>query len=544
MEYRPYSTSRYTISIKGLLPVILIVLAGTRVSLAAPRPESAADRLVHIAGAQFPGLSDCETTLLKAVTTGDVAYCGPTHSDSDPVPNAKGDANRTDSLRAGLVRWLCVDQIASKLVDPKGIQVYSAYFGDMLDLSSVAVAFPLNFKKSLFQRQIDLSYSRLINFNASGSQMHGIMAENVRDDNDFNLESVTSDGEINLMEGDLGGDLLCNGANLGNPGAIALQAPLLKVGHEVFLRERTDSQGKTTPFSAQGEVILAGGDFRKLNCIGASFSNPGRIAFDAENLIVDGDVYFRAGERPFETQGTLDLAGAKINGELEILPRNTSTDWSLDLHETSAVELFDDETSWPLKDHLKLDGFVYSQIYGGTKDVEKRVDWVRRQGKDNFATQPYEHLAKVLRDEGDDEGARRVLIAMEDDRRSDETGFGRRLWSRVLWATIGYGYDTWRALWFIAALVVVGWAIFLWGGKRKWIRSTEDHPEHYEPFNPFIYSLETLLPLVDLYQAKHWVPNAKSLGGKTLRCYLWVHTILGWFLTAMLIAGVTGLVQK
>ncbi|MGO9604146.1 MAG: hypothetical protein ACLQAT_12230 [Candidatus Binataceae bacterium] len=95
----------------------------------------------------------------------------------------------------------------------------------------------------------------------------------------------------------------------------------------------------------------------------------------------------------------------------------------------------------------------------------------------------------------------------------------------------------------------------------------------YQPFNGFIYSLETFLPLVNLQFAKHWLPAAKlspqpsvdllehlrhwpfrwlppwhhDFGpkfGKHLRWYFWLHILAGWFLTTMFVAGVTGLVRK
>ena len=53
----------------------------------------------------------------------------------------------------------------------------------------------------------------------------------------------------------------------------------------------------------------------------------------------------------------------------------------------------------------------------------------------------------MLRDNGDDPGAKSVLITMENERwRQEDYGLARRCWDFVLWLTIGYGYDTWRAL--------------------------------------------------------------------------------------------------
>ncbi|MGD0075102.1 MAG: hypothetical protein ABSD31_12305 [Candidatus Binataceae bacterium] len=133
--------------------------------------------------------------------------------------------------------------------------------------------------------------------------------------------------------------------------------------------------------------------------------------------------------------------------------------------------------------------------------------------------------------------------------------------------TIGYGYNTWRALWFISGFVLAGTFLFFWGYKSEAITRVDKETPGPFRFNSFIYSLETFLPLVDLQQAKHWAPDPeirprpripvvafKPLSkyqlqfgpafGRRLRWYLWIHFLMGWFFTAMLIAGISGLVQQ
>ena len=221
---------------------------------------------------------------------------------------------------------------------------------------------------------------------------------------------------------------------------------------------------------------------------------------------------------------------------------------------------------------VEFDGFVYSRFAEGPASASSREFWLARlpttgRGTD-FASQPYEQLAKVLRESGDDRGAKSVLITMENERwRQEDYGLARRCWDFVLWLTIGYGYDTWRALWFAAAFVTIGSLLFFWGRQADAITLVDKQNEYARRFNPFIYSLESFLPLVDLQQSRFWTPNAsphlgpkvllspfKSLTesphqfgpnfGRYLRWYLWLHVLAGWFFTSMIIAGVTGLVRK
>jgi hypothetical protein len=275
-------------------------------------------------------------------------------------------------------------------------------------------------------------------------------------------------------------------------------------------------------FKAAGMVSLIGaalGD--KLDCDG-HFNNPNGTALNADDLKAR-NVFL---ESHFEATGTVDLDDATVSGVLG-----------------------DQKKGWPTPGHLTLDGF----IYGGFKQnaaVKERLRWLTLQPTP-LPPQPYEQLANVLRANSDDSGARTVLITMERKMRSQEAyqhGEPLRswtlLWSWILWATIGYGYSTWRAVVFSAILVLFGAFYFTYGNGQAWIISTEEHPESYTPFSGIIYSLETLLPFVDLYQAKHWVPNAQTRGGRTLRRYLWVHTLLGWFFASMILAGLSGVVQK
>jgi hypothetical protein len=64
------------------------------------------------------------------------------------------------------------------------------------------------------------------------------------------------------------------------------------------------------------------------------------------------------------------------------------------------------------------------------------------------------------------------------------------------------------------------------------------------------------LPFVNLHQEHYWWPDEAATGecqvadrrieirGSTLRAYLWVQIIAGWLLSAIFIAGVTGLIRN
>ena len=78
----------------------------------------------------------------------------------------------------------------------------------------------------------------------------------------------------------------------------------------------------------------------------------------------------------------------------------------------------------------------------------------------------------------------------------------------------------------------------------------------YPAFQFIIYSIDTFVPVVNLHQSKYWLPNAnkgkmlcetrwfKIHSGGLFLFYLWLHTIAGWVLSTLFVAGLTGLVPK
>ncbi len=69
-------------------------------------------------------------------------------------------------------------------------------------------------------------------------------------------------------------------------------------------------------------------------------------------------------------------------------------------------------------------------------------------------------------------------------------------------------------------------------------------PAQYPSFNPFVYSLDVLIPLIDLHQEDFWLPAKIGGWGKFTRLYLWFHKLYGWVFTTLLFVALTGLVRK
>jgi hypothetical protein len=119
--------------------------------------------LVKLALAKFGQLSTSELNVVGAATSGGLAFCGPSTRGDDPANDPAQAAGWGDkrTIRAALIRWLCVDRVAKDLVDPHGVWIHAARIVDTLDLAFVSVPFPLVFDNCLFASAIILLYAKL-----------------------------------------------------------------------------------------------------------------------------------------------------------------------------------------------------------------------------------------------------------------------------------------------------------------------------------------------------------------------------------------------
>src|SRR5690348_10462596 len=106
--------------------------------------NSGLEQLARDRFADLP-LTTAELALLRAAIIGELAVCSSNLRLDDPANNPsnaeKWDADR--SIRAELIRWLCVYKEAAQIVDPRGLQIFGAVIPDVLNLSFAAVPFPI-----------------------------------------------------------------------------------------------------------------------------------------------------------------------------------------------------------------------------------------------------------------------------------------------------------------------------------------------------------------------------------------------------------------
>jgi hypothetical protein len=399
---------------------------------------------------------------------------------------------------------------------------------------------------------VDCSFASAINLNEttavsgrlSGSHVPAVHARQLLTRGDLRLDKgfCVSEG-VDLSGAHIGGLLACTDGQFSNSDGIALNADRLTVDQEMDCNEG---------FSATGEVRLRGAHIGgQLICTGGHFSNPGGIALSADGLTVDGAMFCGEG---FEADGEVRLRGAHIGGQLGCRrghfsnPKGLALDLSratvssplfmesavlqgiLDLTAARTSSYHDSQTSWPEK--LRLNGFVYDAIEGASAKV--RLEWLLRN-ESGYSPQIYDQLAAVYRRTGHDEDARRILIAKQR-RRFAQGNVMSKLGGFLLDVTVGYGYRTWLAAVWLVGLLALG--TYLFGYVYASDLAPVSKTTTSSPFQPFLYTLDLLLPVASLHQRDGWVAHGAAQWWSVF------FIIMGWILATAVVLSLTGLLKR
>jgi len=163
----------------------------------------------------------------------------------------------------------------------------------------------------------------------------------------------------------------------------------------------------------------------------------------------------------------------------------------------------------------------------------------------------------MYREGGQDAEARDVAIARRRDLRTyGNLNWYRRFGNGFLDKTISYGYQTWRAGLGLAVVFVAFLVLSIIGQHRHVIVPVGDTKELHPPptatrctsgypcFYPVGYTVDTVIPIINVHQADYWGPDASAPAGWLWVVGGWGATAAGWALATLLIAGYTGLVRQ
>jgi len=425
-------------------------------------------------------------------------------------------------------------------------------------------------------------------------------------------EGFRATGEVRLLGAQIGGSLSCRGGQFEVKDGGALSADRAVVKGSVFLGDGFRATGDVRLLGAQ-----IGGN---LSCSGGQFEVKEGDSLSADGATVKGSVFLGKGFRAtgdvrllgaqissnLSCKGgqfkTLSADGAVVKGGFFLQDVRSAT--RLNLSHAEVGVLVDDTAAWA--SGSVLDGFRYG-AFGGSAPTSgtERLEWLLKQSEqdlgEDFRPQPWRQLQRVLREMGHYEDAKQIGIAFEKRLRAigrigQSPPTTNPLVAKIRRAIaegahfcfgllVGYGFRPMRLLaWMVGVWLVFG-ALFWWlalppnGALAPSDPLVFHHPAYeeclpdrsptpgnwflcaplrgeYATFSPLAFSLDVLLPLVDLGQEKYWgafVPTPKSAvieeigswsNGHWVRLLIWFETLFGWVCSLLLVAIVSGLARR
>jgi hypothetical protein len=366
-------------------------------------------------------------------------------------------------------------------------------------------------------------------------------------------------GSVDLRGASVAGIVDAEGARLVNPGHRTLSLHHARVQGNVRL-----CQG----FSSVGVVMLTRVTVEgRLRCDGAvlEWRNPA-TGDDAPSEVNPRAAALEAISATFRSglslgwqvrAGAVDLTDAQSS----FVADDPAVDWPAQ----SWLSGFSYRRFAPL-DHLRGQGEWRPQV---------RAQWLARLA--DYDPRPWAQVALVLRNSGNESGAEDMLIAQRRCERRRRIGTQSRFWRRVLDVladlTVGYGYRPERVLLIMLALIAAVSLTLLPAGGHASMRAADPAGVVYSPtgvltvdqavvdqaagdpvtrgrgncgggkvrcFNPVLYAVDTVIPIVDLKQRSTWYPS-RDAGGAWLEWWLSGSTILGWVMSTVFALSFTRL---
>ena len=421
------------------------------------------------------------------------------------------------------------------------IRARLARIGGSIDLDAAKLVGTVEIATADIAGDVRFSNARLFGANAA------LDAASVRVGGDVTMMRAVVQGHVGLAASRIAGRLVASAASLKVDRGVSLDATGAHVGRGVDLDNGLHAIGGIVLDHARVEtaaVILSGSQIASIVQGGplttalASSAEPHRPGLPAlRRQLATGD----------DDSLALSLAGAHVAclvmpDRAEQRPRGI-----VDLSQARVGDYVDFAAGWPpphsaarapsgrrKADHLVLDGFTYARLAHpsgeavqvslfvgevSTRDAtgRARIAWLETQAQEELAHRvgigPWQQLAATLAAQGHTAAAREVTVAgRRRQRNATTTGAGPRWASRLDDALTQFGFAPWRPL---AALLVllVGFALLFGWAERQCAAAPCEEGRAFvtigdargaPAFNALGYSLDALVPLLDLGYTRHW----------------------------------------
>ncbi|WP_431984559.1 oxidoreductase [Streptomyces qinglanensis] len=377
----------------------------------------------------------------------------------------------------------------------------------------------------------------------SGPRNRAIAADGVSVSQELQASLLVTDGQVSLRGASVGSSLHMFGSVLRNPrGRFALYAPQMTVeqvasfadagrGSAPHIYGTTPPTGTRYDFGARGGahswapgLPRTGWDphrTKHFQCTGGMVLDDGRFG---SSLVIEN--------ARLQMQRDQELSLRRIaTPELTFTPQLPERGLVV-LSGASVEKLMDRASSWPGDHRLWMAGFTYQHAIPkeGHFNVRERLQWINAATAE-YAPEPYEQLAAMYRNSGEDTNARQVLLAKQR-RRRETLPLPGKLWGVLQDWTVAYGYRPAQAALWMALLWLTGAVLFQ--AHRPPALKGDESPH----WNAALYALDLLLPVISFGQDTAWDP----VGG-----YQWLAAAMilaGWVLATTVAAGATRLLRR
>ncbi|MEU8176360.1 hypothetical protein AB0C14_26100 [Microbispora hainanensis] len=371
--------------------------------------------------------------------------------------------------------------------------------------------------------------------------------------------SFSTIGTIDLTDANIGVDLQLSDGTIRNPRERALAASGLRITGDLIadrctiegLVDLADSvidgnlrlvdasiDGLSADESSRGSEVDTRGEWRGLSvrCTGSSIRGDldlrgTRVTRELvlNSTTVGGAV--RIEGTHLANEGPYALRAIGLRAETLAFKPATQLTNGISLAAAHVQELMDEKRSWPTTSIIDLAGFHYDRLTSNLPIAERLV-WLKR-ATSAYSAGPYETLAACLDLAGQHGDARRVRLA-SIRRLHQSKNLAIRLWGTLQDATVGYGYAPTRALLIFIALFMTASLWFSLGAGDCSASIPGPCPikaNEHPAWDPWLYSLDLLIPLVDLGYEKAWDPAGFS------KLVMVILVMSGWVLTTTVVAA-------
>ncbi|WP_214514800.1 hypothetical protein [Rhodococcus sp. WY5] len=447
--------------------------------------------------------------------------------------------------------------VADQLTTYGGIEAFGAHFGSLLSLNSAFLHHPPH-----------------------GPGQHVLNIDGATITGGIFADDLATHGEIHAISANIGGQFKLNGANLRNPSRDALVLNNATVTGGIFADE-LDVNGRILAVGTNigGPVILNGADLR----------NPSQTLILLNGATIRGEVVTIG----LRAQGFISASAALFESSLDLAyveqpSRNTphlrvqlktatikrlvlpvGSIHSLDLS-GSKIELLVTPLGTEPKYRVNATGWTLGDVEGKIRtDHKAATRWLSPDSNawlvEGDSPQPWHALAAVYERNGHPAEARRLRFTAANNVTKTAPPTTKLMrWGYRLVAGHGY-YPLLAALWLL--LVLAGGITLIDMNRQHFVPNTigaattittsaaegptdttitgaddcSTHPK-YPCLDSFTYALTGVIPAAAGITRPDWAVS--STAPVTVKLGLPALRILAWIFTAILLAGVTGLLRK